>query len=313
MSANPEIQYLPFSKDKIPALAELFYSVFGKRHSIEYLTAKYDTKYLGIENVAHFAFVDGQAVAFAGALPMPFLMAEKTLVGVQLCDYMTLPEFRRLGIHTQLVERNLAASNANGADFAFAMHTQNSFQGDQKIDWQNFDALKVFVLPIKENLASKVLGKFKHIQKSRIEKFDQSLLAFRIDLWGGFETNGLKDNTLYVDYSRSFLKYKAFGGSYLVSLPGFNAWLKPNISLEVGAIEITDANDFEKGFDILVKAAENAQFRKIIIQLPESSGAYPFLSRKGESVSGYRPAIIPLNMDCVVEQIYLNGADFDTF
>lgn len=311
MNPSAEITYQPLSEVTLPDLQQLFFAVFGKRITIEYLRAKYDTKYLGISHIAHFAFSDGKAVAFVGAVPMPFLRDEKSYVGVQFCDYMTLPAYRRKGIHSELVKRNLAMANEKGADFAFAMHTNESLQGDPHIDWQLFEPLKLTVLEVEGNLISKALNRFLPSLFQAASKLKAALKPYLIAEFAQKAT-ALTD-TLSVDYSAEYRKYKDFGGSYSIRLPGFEAWIKPRNVIEIGAINLLDGAKFEEGLQILTKAAAKLGYRKIIIPLPANSALNDPLGAKYTAVAGYRPAIIILKEGLEISKLHLNPADFDTF
>ena len=295
----------------MPDLQALFFAIFGRRFSLDYLRAKYDTQYLGIHHIAHFAFSEGKAVAFVGAVPMPFLNNGTSYVGVQLCDYMTLPAFRRKGIHSELVQRILAMAKTKGADFAFAMHTNESLEGDPHIGWKLFEPLSVYVLEVTGNLITQSLNRFLPSLSQSNTKLKAALGRYLKD---EFEQRAasLRD-TFSVDYSPAYRKYREFGGSYSIALQGFEAWIKTHKVIEIGALNLLDKEKVEAGLNIIEAAAKKLGFRKMIIQLPPNSEFHAFLKNRTNGVVGYRPAIIPLKDGLSVTNLHLNAADFDTF
>ena len=311
MALAHAIEYRPLREALLPELQALFVAVFGKQHSLDYLRAKYDTQYLGLHHVAHFAFVEGKAVAFAGATPMPFLLNGKPLVGVQLCDYMTLPAFRRMGIHTALVQHNLDLAAGQGADFAFAMHTNESIQGDAQIKWQLFPPLQVFVLPLQPSLFRQVRHKLPQGKTNAALAFRKALQQFESTDISFAQVHAAE--TLHVAYSAAFMRYKSYGNSFCLAMPSGNWWLKAAAAIEIGFVDLKDAAHFQADLEVLLHAAELAGYRKLFVQMNEAAAVLPHFAGSVDALPGYMPALIALKAGLRVETLHLNAADFDTF
>lgn len=114
-----KIAVYPLTPDRLQHLQLLFYKVFRKKHSIEYLAKKYNTSYSKLTYGGHLAYCDSEPIAFTGIIPMPFMMDGNAYAGVQICDFMTLPEFRRKGVQKKIWEKNEELVLAHQIDFSF--------------------------------------------------------------------------------------------------------------------------------------------------------------------------------------------------
>jgi hypothetical protein len=137
---------------------------------------------------------------------------------VQLCDYMTLPEFRRMGIHTQLVGRNVELAKQKGADFMFAMHTKVSAEGDTHFRWTGFPALRAYTIPAAAIPMAQAASKMPVFGPLFMKRLQHRFLSFQAEdhSW----PNSGKDSALYVDYNAEFLRYKRIGNSRRIIVEG---------------------------------------------------------------------------------------------
>ncbi|MBL0340306.1 MAG: GNAT family N-acetyltransferase [Bacteroidetes bacterium] len=156
------IRIVPISEDRLQDLQKLYHLTFGKRYSVNYIRLKYDTAYTGMQHVANIAYDGNKPVAFLGAVPMPFLLNNTKLIGVQYCDYMTLPEYRRRGIHSQLLESTTDFVSKEGADFIFAMHTINSANGDLRFNWNFQEPLNAYVISLQAPRIFQLANRMQH-------------------------------------------------------------------------------------------------------------------------------------------------------
>ena len=305
---NPSISFTPLSHQHFGDLQKLFSEVFGKRYSSDYIRRKYNTAYLGLENVAHIAYDGKKPVAFVGAIPMPFLFNEKKMIGVQYCDYMTLPQYRRKGIHTQLLQHNKELAATKGADFIFAMHTTNSSNGDLQFPWNYLEPLNAYLIPLKTPALSLMINKgfqFLKISGSK-SKFDFSHTALQ---WPQHTAK----NILHVDYTETFFKYKSFSPTRFVELDGVNFWIRESTVLEVGNVDVATGANFEKSFQLLAEYASKKGCSKLIIEPRKNTLIDQILSKSYQSVKGYQPAYIALKPGLEMQHLQLNYCDFDTF
>jgi len=305
---NSSISFIPISELHFRDVLGLFAEVFGKRYSSDYLKRKYDTSYLGINHVAHLAFDGKKPVAFVGAIPMPFLFNDKKLIGVQYCDYMTLPAYRRKGIHTQLLERNKELAFQMGADFIFAMHSSNSSKGDLLFPWNYIDPLNAYLILLKTPALSLMINKsFQFLKISGRYKNSKSEQA--IPHWPLSHSK----NILQVDYSESFLKYKKISPTKFIELRDVKFWIKESIVLEVGNIEVPPGANFANSFHELLQYASKKGCSKLIIEPRKNTMIDQFLSKNYQAVKGYHPAYIALKPGLEMQNLQLNYCDFDTF
>lgn len=304
---NPSISFTPLSQQHFGDLQKLFAEVFGKRYSSDYIRRKYNTSYLGIDTIAHLAYDGKKPIAFVGAIPMPFLFNEEKLIGVQYCDYMTLPQYRRKGIHTKLLQHNKELATAKGADFIFAMHTTNSSNGDLQFPWNFLDPLNAYLIPLKTPALSMLINKgfkFLKISGGLSARADQQVTHWKTNYSG---------NSLQVDYSESFLKYKSFSPSRFVQFADVKYWIRESTVLEVGNVEVAPGANFEKSFQQLADYASKKGCSKLIIEPRKNTFVDQILSKSYQPVKGYHPAYIALKPGLEVQHLQLNYCDFDTF
>ncbi|HMT28730.1 MAG TPA: GNAT family N-acetyltransferase [Bacteroidia bacterium] len=304
---DPDINILPITDDRITDLQKLFFLVFGKKHTVSYLQSKYDTSYLGVNHVAHLAYDGSNPVAFVGAIPMPFLLNGKKLTGVQYCDYMTLPQYRRKGIHTLLLEKNRELATKQGADFIFAMHTTNSANGDLRFAWNFQEPLNAYVIPLVTPAILQLVNRIQQFlsrNSSNSTKFHQQQIK-----WPQYAVA----DVVHVDYSEPFFRYKAFAGARIIELNKVFFWIKSGVVMEVGNIAGADNGNLKKSFEDLLPMASKMGCSRLIVQPRKNTPIDKFLKTQYTPVSGYCPAFQVLKPDLEIANLQLNYCDFDTF
>ncbi|MCO6162131.1 GNAT family N-acetyltransferase [Flavobacterium sp. NRK F7] len=118
------------------AVKTLFFKVFNKKVSINYLKNKYDTSYLGIQNICSIAYFENLPVAFYGALPQQFANKEKTIFVAHACDSFTLKEYQGQGLHFQLAKFSYEIMKQENIKFVYAFHSENTYHSTKKLDWK---------------------------------------------------------------------------------------------------------------------------------------------------------------------------------
>ena len=306
------IAYRLLEDGDFEGLSALFGEVFGRAPAPGLLRAKYDTAYAGLGRVSHIAWAEGRPVAFAGALPMPCARGGERLLGVQFCDYMTLPAFRRMGIHTRLGELNLAAAEAEGAAFVFAMHSAESRLGDAKLAWLEQRPMRAFELPCPRNALQRGMGRLPGLE-GRILRALQPF-ALSPEAW----RNSAPEEGLRVAYGPDFFAYKQFERKALLRMEGVDFWLKPGRSVRIGDVRWEEGAGLAAALERLRVVLGKLGVERIWLQAMAGTPLDALLSGRGwAGVAGFSPAVMSFGErvgEVLAEKgLWLNLGDYDTF
>lgn len=311
MASRQDIRLERLRESHFPAVQGLFKAVFHKHLSPDFLRQKYDSRYLDIPYLAHLAFEGDQAIAFAGALPMPFRRGDSHFAGLQFCDYMTLEHRRRRGIHTDLMNLGLEAARRQGLDFAFAMHSQASAAGDSRIGWQSISPMQVFVQGGQSGVLTKAWRRISGKNAQAGARFRELTRPWHLPGYVG--QNSAPGHRLHVDYSAGFMQSRQQGGSFALQMPGFRAWLKAERHLIVGDLQVIDPGSFDGDWQALRLLASQAGLSGVVMQFQEASREAALFRGRQDWVPGHFPHWIPLKPGFDASDLWLNAGDFDTF
>ena len=295
----------------LPALQKLFYELFRKKHSSEYLKAKYDVRYLGMEHASFIAMNGDTAISFYGMIPMPARYQGQSTLTAEACDYMTLPEFQSRGLHRELSGRSMELAKQEGVSFSFAMMSNDSLAAGKKLGWSFVPRMQVVYLPaaklpLKRALhKSGLAGAFKDKTKTAFS----DLLIDRSE----YKNSLSNSEFLHIDYSADFFRYKEFGGGFQIEVHDVKMWLKGDRHLHVGDLSFTDEDQLTLALKEVQKRAAKLGFSEVIIQCHPDSALCSYLGKHYDLKPGFDVAHYDLNGQTGLDDLRVNYGDFDTF
>lgn len=216
-------------KSDFPAVKELFWKVFKKKVSLQYLENKYDTSYLGIQYICSIAYHEDIPVAFYGALPQKFANNDREVYVVHACDSYTMPAHQRKGLHFQLAKLAYEIMEENDMKFVHAFHSENTYFSTKKLGWKEHIPLQRFHVKVNTFPIAKAINKFrwngfyslfynKKVSQDAIQKL----------------TTEHKDKFRQV-FTPEFIEYKnSFKNHYCIEVEGCVFWVKIQAIMHIG-------------------------------------------------------------------------------
>ncbi|MDN3664289.1 GNAT family N-acetyltransferase [Algibacter miyuki] len=216
-------------KSDFPAVKKLFWEVFNKRVSLEYLENKYNTSYLGVEFICSIAYYNNIPVAFYGAIPQKFIKNGHEIYVAHACDSYTMPDHQRKGLHFQLAKFAYNIMVKNNIKFVYAFHSENTYFSTKKLEWKEHVPLQRFHITVKTLPFGKVLNKIgwnnfyalffnQKVSQNAIEKLMQEKKSKHTQLF----------TPEFISYKNSFKKH------YCIEIEGCVFWIKIEAIIHVG-------------------------------------------------------------------------------
>ncbi|NNU33988.1 GNAT family N-acetyltransferase [Mucilaginibacter sp. S1162] len=97
------------SLNNIADMDLLYKAVYGYERLAGFFRNKYDTAYTGAKFIGYLAYNKQRLpIAFYGVIPTLILYNSKTILAAQSADTMTHPEYRNMGLFTELANLSYA-------------------------------------------------------------------------------------------------------------------------------------------------------------------------------------------------------------
>lgn len=310
-SINP-YNYVQLTKDNLHHLVKLFRIVLGVNYSYEYLYTKYFTEVEGLTSLGYFVFLDDEAVAFYGGIPVLMEFDGNIELAVQCSDAMTLKEHRGKGFFSQLDKLVNDLFQSSGVRFKWALLNQNSeFICVQKLNWDGKRRMKCFTIPVATLPTEKFFRRTKVFEKQNQDwirrKLSDSILVNR--------TIQSIDTSKRVGVSRdkAYFDSKSYTPNLCVDVEGTAVWIKPVGGLLVGDMEMKSQEQVLKTVEGLKRMAQKIGVDKVIIQVSEANPIYNFLSTQYSSIDSWLIGYKNINSNFPLKTLDLTYGDLDTF
>lgn len=299
--------------ENIYDLIPLFKGVFGKTVSREYVRAKYDTAYLGVQYLAHICYEGDTPIAYYGAMPFMIEYNGRQILAAQSGDAMTLPGYNGKGIFTHLGRMTDALLEAENIAFVYGWPNQNSYYGYvKKLDWVHKENMQRYEIPVRcfplEKL-SRMLPRLRPWYKKRARKLLASMQSSKQALpssvvdgeWGGTLRN------------EAFFKYKAFLGNVLADVEGVTVWLKADTRLLIGDMQLASEAEMLKAEKTLKKLARKLGVPAIIFQVSPGAPLDRWFGKRYQPIESWAIGYKNYLSDIPLEKLRFTYGDLDTF
>lgn len=312
MKTLSKYQFEQLNDSNIHHLVYLYKQVFRTNYSIDFIKAKYGSKYTGINAQGHFAFYKSKPVAFHGAIPVVMQQGKKKELCAQYGDAMTLKSHAGNGLFTILGEETDALLKTLGVRFAWGFPNQNSEYGYvNKLEWQGKSRMQCYILKTKTLPTEQLLRKtkvFSKISQNRIEKKlhdliipKEALCSIDLEKMGGIER------------SNNFYEYRSFTPNYFIQLNGTKVWIKPKGGLLVGDLEVKSEEQVFSSILDLKKLAVDLGLHQVIIQASPNSKLNQILKNKYQAIDSWLIGYKIFNSEIDLDKLQFTYGDLDTF
>ena len=298
-------------QDLIPIYAD----AFGIEVSVDFLHAKQNTSFTGLEHVGFIAYDEqNQPAAFYGVYPCLLeYRGEKYLVA-QSGDTMTHSKHVGKGLFTQLAQKTYEYCKENGFHLVYGFPNENSFPGFVKrLGWSHFDDMTPYLVRVKCIPWIRLKNSFK-LPQALHDKWCNFVLN-RLKKGQPFKSSASAFETPVVDHSAELFAYKTYSKNYLVQLNGMNLWLKfDDTFLQIGDFETGSEAAFEQTIKRLKRLAFFLGLPHLRFQTSSSTEGERLFQKYGIPMEiNYPVGGINFTNTIPLEKLKFTGADNDTF
>lgn len=305
MAGSSKIHIRRMNGSDLPAIQYLMRTVFQKKYSLEYLAKKYDTRWTGLNHIAHLAFAGTEPVAMYGALPQLFRQGNQSFLGVHTCDSFTLPSYQGQGLHRDLALQSYEVMKAEGVKFVYAYHSEATYHSCKKLGWAEGPTLQGCWLPTGHWGLARFRNKLapNHIPQS-----------FRQHQLGEIYANSFADTAnFHVHYSAPFFQYKQFTPNLSIQLADAQFWVKSGSVLMVGDGHAPNLPALEQGVRDLMALAKRGGYAKILFQVHPQSQLHTAISQLGQLFPSWLVGYLLFDASLQWDNWRGNFGDLDTF
>lgn len=290
-------------------LQTLCRSTYSKKVTLEYLTGKYDTKFLEAKWLGYLAFTPSRKpAAFYGVIPCRFKIREEIFLAAQSADTMTHPDHQKKGLFIQLAKKTYELARQEGVQFIFGFPNQNSYTGFIKLNWRFApDPMQLFVLKGSKVPWAALLLRIpvlKNLYEYMVEKY----FTFQ-NREGDFSgEHGVIRDALFLKYKNQYTR------TFIKKSKDIFAWMKNDGSLKIGLLTFGDTTRPESVENFLRHTAKTLGCHSIILMTTRNTPLYKTLvkitaPRDGLPIGFYNLTNRHLNFD----EVRFEYCDIDIF
>jgi hypothetical protein len=291
-----------------PAIKMLFWAVFKKHVSVEYLIHKYNSDYLNLKNMSTIAYLNNTPVAFYGVILQEYISNEKNIIVAQACDSSTITSHRGKGLHFQLASLTYTFLKNNNIKLVFAFLNNNSIYSTKKLNWNYSTNLKRYHLYNTTIPLAKVLNKL-NLNFLYSTFYSKKINSKRFDIINKQNKENYSQllNTKFIRHKNSIQNH------YCVELEDCFFWIKIDGIMHIGLFTAPNVQAFEKAIKKLKRKAYFLGITELLFQVDSKSPMVNLLNNickpKESWLIGY------LNFDDSINfsKFVFNYSDLDTF
>lgn len=310
MADTNKYQYFRLEKKHLNDVRYIFLKAFNKNVSLDYLTKKYDTSYLGINRIATIAYEGQKPVAFYGAIPQLFKKGKQLIVVAQACDSATLPQHQKQGLHFNLAKKSYEIMQTNGLKMVYGFLNDNSYHSTKKLHWKEHQNMVRF------HIKTGAIPMAKVAQKIQLQNLYQRLIlnVFKPNLAENVSTMFDFDDRFYQHYSKDYYLYKeGLNHQFSLSIFGCLFYVKIEGIMHVGYFSISDVDRFRKALRLLKKLAWRIGVSEILFQVDPGTSQFETISNQLNGFPSWLIGYLLFDEELTINDFVFNYADLDTF
>ena len=294
-------------------LIPLYRQVFEKETDRAFLEAKYDTHYLGTPFFGHLAYdPDGHPIAFHGAVPFRLDLDDRSFIGAQYGDAMTLPAAAGQGLFTRLGRLTDERLLDFGIRFFYGFPNQNSEYGYlNKLDWRSVHRMRCYTIPVM-TLPLEKLSRTVSAGRTYQERIRHRLAPY---LRPEFElSNSVAERgVIHTRRDRDFHTYKSFTNNFFIEVAGVGMWIKPEGGLLIGDMDRRPEAEILNALSELKKIARSHGITKITYQASPGTEIETVFARHFSGFDSWVLGGKSFDPRLPIEALRCTYGDLDTF
>lgn len=309
---NTDYEFEALSEENLHGLIPLYHKVFNKKYQEQQIRAKFLTNNSAISAQGHFAKLNGQVVAFHGAIPVLMQYKNQIELAAQYGDAMTLKGHTGKGLFTKLGRLTDELLKKKGVRFVWGFPNQNSEYGYvNKLDWKGNKRMQAFLIPL-SIVSEEVLRRKANLGvESFQEKIKRIIEPIRIEKANLQSVN--TDQYPSVQHSKNFFEYKSFSPNYMIELAGCKVWIKTEGGLLVGDVEQKSEEQFTELIQHLLQLGKKLGLHQLVFQFSPQSTHCQWMKKHYKAVDSWLIGYKDFNSDFPLEELQLTYGDLDTF
>lgn len=284
-SQNKEYLVTRLSRDNLGDLAILHSVVYGTQRLDDYFLKKYDTAYVGVENIGFIAYNRGnQPVAYYGVIPCFIQSGNEIILAAQSADTMTHPKHRYKGMFVELSNMTFELCRTLGIHLIYGFPNQNSYHAAvNKLGWQLTDNMAYFTITVK-TLPLESFSRRSGLLHKLYQRYYAFILSKNLVPQQGLPNSVLADGFAGVYRSEEYLAYKAYNPGKVIGIADAKIWVSNKYGLLIGDIEgLTEVN-FRVVIGKLKSIAKKLGVRQIQFHCSPGTSLYKLFA------ADYKPA-----------------------
>ncbi len=292
----------------LPAVKDLFWKVFQKKVSIEYLKNKYNTSYLGVEYICSIAFYKEKPVAFYGAIPQKFTSKKESFYVAHACDSFTLKEYQGQGLHYNLALIAYEIMKSHAIKFVYAFHSENTYYSTKKLDWKEYVNLHRYHLFIKTVPLAKVLNKIGY------NSFYSLFYSKKISTEGLSQLN-ISDTALFHQkFDTEFITYKnKMTNHFFIKIDNCIFWIKIEAIMHVGIFKAPSASTLFKALKKIKRKAFILGINEILFQVHPDTLMSEQLNTHITAKASWLVGYLLFDTTVLIDNFRFNYSNLDTY
>jgi GNAT superfamily N-acetyltransferase len=292
----------------------LYKAVYEHERPVRFFLSKYDTAYTGAKHIGYLAYnQQHQPIAFYGVIPTRVWYNGKTILAAQSADTMTHPDYRNMGLFTELANLTYALCEQEGVGLVFGFPNENSMPGFvNKLGWQITDSLSMFKIPIKGAIPLEQIALKIPAFKSQYNHYINWALRDVLTNKKGVQNSVLADGCNGVFRDDKYFKYKSYSPTRVIQIDGTLIWIKLQNGLQIGDIENIGDN-FESVIKKLKALARKLGLKQIHFQISPQTRLNKLFAAHYQPIDSFKTGFKIIEGDINVENIKFTLADIDIF
>jgi hypothetical protein len=299
----------------IQDLLPIYANAFGTEVTLDFLRAKLNTSFTGINNVGFIAYDEHlNPAAFYGVYPCQIEYQGKFYLAAQSGDTMTHSNHTGKGLFIQLATKTYEYCKENGFHCVFGFPNENSFPGFiKRLGWTHFDNLTPYLIRVKCIPWIRLKNTFR-LPQSIHNKWCKLLLKSK-KKGKAFISSCLTSETPVIDHSKEFFEYKTYEENFLIQVKGKNVWVKfDDTFLLIGDLEKCS----EEEFLVVIRKLKRIAFWMGLPHLrfhacSDTWGEHMFKKYGSQMEVSYPVGGINFTGEIPIEKMKFTAADNDTF
>jgi GNAT superfamily N-acetyltransferase len=286
----------------------LFWAVFRKKVTLDYLRMKYATAYAGAKYICSIAYDGNLPIAFYGALPQRFVSKDTPILAAHACDSFTLKNYQGKGIHYNLALHAYEIMKASNVKFVYAFHSDNTYHSTKKLGWLTHHPMQRF------HIKTTTFPLAKLYKKIGLAGFHQKKIAALLKPYESKKNIAFHSHfAFHQAFNNDFLTYKnGFFPHFWIELYDCQFLVKVDALLQIGFFNYSSFENLLLAIKQLKKLCVKMGVTELLFQVTADSGMSSALQKITAPQPSWLIGYLPFE-EINLSEFEFTFADLDTF